>query len=752
MSASDTPHLVRWRADLASYVVDGDVAYLATELDVLALEGQLANALVETIDGSTNRVQIVAALSASFGEEQVGHALDELVERGLLVETDVPASPAVAYYEAAGVTGELSLAALGAGRVRINNRAGVDTTILEQTLRAAGVSVGLADLPTPSIEVLLVEDYLDASLAAINLDHLDTGIPLLLARSIGRVVWSGPLIVPRRSPCWACLAHRLEANRQAHVYLREQLLARKSAGSTPEHPGGAALVAGHIATEVTAFLVGIERPAVLQADDLLTGESTRHPVTRRPQCPACGDPTLLAKQSAAPVVLAARDTGSVDPSGHRAIAPAAMLERYGDQVSPLTGVAQSLTVLRTPHHSLHVVMSGQNVARRTRGIEALRHGLRSASSGKGTSETQARASALGEAIERSSAVFQGDEPRRTASLAELGDEAIDPRACLLYSERQYELRSIWNAGAAQFNRVYEPFDETAELDWSPVWSLTHGANRWLPTQYLYYGYPFEGRPPVAHADSNGCAAGTSIEDAILQGICELFERDAVALWWYNRVPRPAVDLDSLGDPYVDRLRAIYLELGREVWALDLTSDFGVPAIGAFSRAIDGPTEDILIAFGAHLDPRVAITRALTEMNQFLNAVLPAFGGGPPHYSGDAAFADWCRNATLDRHPYLVGDPTTVPRKASSWTSLLTGDLLGDVERCKGLLESAGHELLVLDQTRPDVGLPVVKVIAPGLRHFWPRFAPGRLFDVPVELGWLDRPTPEEELNTVGIFI
>ena len=41
-----------------------------------------------------------------------------------------------------------------------------------------------------------MEDYLDPALAAINLDHLDTGIPLLLARSVGRVVWSGPLIVP----------------------------------------------------------------------------------------------------------------------------------------------------------------------------------------------------------------------------------------------------------------------------------------------------------------------------------------------------------------------------------------------------------------------------------------------------------------------------------------------------------------------------------------------------------------------------
>ena len=40
-------------------------------------------------------------------------------------------------------------------------------------------------------------------------------------------------------------------------------------------------------------------------------------------------------------------------------------------------------------------------------------------------------------------------------------------------------------------------------------------------------------------------------------------------------------------------------------------------------------------------------------------------------------------------------------------------------------------MLVLNQTRPDIGLPVVKVIIPGLRHFWSRFGAGRLYDVPV---------------------
>jgi ribosomal protein S12 methylthiotransferase accessory factor len=49
-------------------------------------------------------------------------------------------------------------------------------------------------------------------------------------------------------------------------------------------------------------------------------------------------------------------------------------------------------------------------------------------------------------------------------------------------------------------------------------------------------------------------------------------------------------------------------------------------------------------------------------------------------------------------------------------------------------------------------VPVCKVIVPGLRHFWARFAPGRLYDVPVRLGWLDAPTPEDGLNPTPMFL
>jgi ribosomal protein S12 methylthiotransferase accessory factor len=74
------------------------------------------------------------------------------------------------------------------------------------------------------------------------------------------------------------------------------------------------------------------------------------------------------------------------------------------------------------------------------------------------------------------------------------------------------------------------------------------------------------------------------------------------------------------------------------------------------------------------------------------------------------------------------------------------DTREQVTACVNLAKRAGLDFLVLDQTRPDIEVPVARVIVPGLRHFYRRFAPGRLYDVPVKLGWRDRALSEHELN------
>ena len=80
------------------------------------------------------------------------------------------------------------------------------------------------------------------------------------------------------------------------------------------------------------------------------------------------------------------------------------------------------------------------------------------------------------------------------------------------------------------------------------------------------------------------------------------------------------------------------------------------------------------------------------------------------------------------------------------------DVTTGIRTIQQQLAAIGLEMLVLDQTRPDIGLPVVRVIVPGLRHFWARLGPGRLYDVPVRLGLLDEPTPYEKLNPIPLFM
>src|SRR5262249_10854650 len=161
-------------------------------------------------------------------------------------------------------------------------------------------------------------------------------------------------------------------------------------------------------------------------------------------------------------------------------------------------------------------------------------------------------------------------------------------------------------------------------------------------------------------------------------------------------------------------------------------------------------EDIVFGLGAHLDPKVALLRAVTELNQFLPAVFQVTQE-TERYHWDAEGVRFWKTATLASDPYLAPDVRAPLLTLGDYLPLAIGDLYDDICSCARALEERGLEVFLLDQTRPDAGLHVVRVIVPGLRHFWARFAPGRLYDVPVKLGWLPRPLAEDELNPFPIF-
>lgn len=748
--------LVGFKRHLRVEIMEGVGAFLFSENGVTALRGERIEALAALLDGTRDIAALIRETPEGMETDQVTRLIRRLVDAGLVGfrEPDELDSDerALAYWDACGL--RPSLRALTSARVGVVALGGctVGRTALE-VLAAAGlnaVATTAAEPPVGDLTVVLSDDYLNSALAEVDSVHRAAGVPWLLAKPDGMKVWVGPFFEPGESACWHCLASRLWQHRRAEACAQTELGRTGPASRPPVTiPALNATATQLVGLEVTKWLSGHRYPA---QHDVLTLDSTnllgvRHELRRRPQCSACGDPSVVAARAREAVVLQPARKAAGLGGGFRTLRPEQILERFRPLVSPVTGVVKAIE--RDPRGPtlINSFRSGPNLAAAARGMGSLRRGLRAHSGGKGVTELDAEVGALCEAIERHSATFHGDEEKVTGSLRALGEQAIDPQECLLFDDRQYADRTEWNRQHGPFQHVFPRFDETKAVSWTPVWSLTENRHRYLPTAMLYLGAPTALSGGLA-ADSNGNAAGSSLVDAVLQGALELIERDAVALWWYNRTSAPGVDLAAFDDPWITEVRSVYKAMGRQVWVLDVTSDLCVPAMVAVSRRIDGPREDILFGCGAHVDPHIALRRALAELNQLVPAVLD--GGLETLDDPDASW--WWRNATVANQPYLVPAARRLWHTPSHYAYQPNVDIKTDVDQIVAKLAERGMDMLVLDQTRPDIGLPVVKVIVPGLRHFWARFAPGRLFDVPVALGRLSAPTRYEDLNPVPFFL
>ncbi len=441
----------------------------------------------------------------------------------------------------------------------------------------------------------------------------------------------------------------------------------------------------------------------------------------------------MDKTAPSPRILQKREKSSTA----RSHLPEDTLRRYAYLIGQ-SGIVEELECLpHDPCGLVHVCVVRLRAAWQNRSFGPP-FALRAPCVGKGTTDAQARASALGEAVERHSAIFRGDEERIKASYQQLGNKGIHPNATMQFSARQYREREHGNQQESPHNWVPVPFDEQREIEWTPVWSLTAQQTKYVATALCYFGYSLSPEHDFCRPDSNGNAAGANWEDAFLRGFLEVVERDAVALWWYNRARRPSVDLASFDEPYFSALGELYRILGRDVVVLDITTDFQIPAFAALSSGKNAPV-DLLLGFGAHLDPRTAIARALTELNQSLTAVIG--GERTRFFVGEPL-----------ETAFLEPDPSSPTKRCGDYSPLDTEDLVENGKICADLAAKRGLETLLLDQTRPDVGMPAVKVMVPGMRPWWARFGPGRLYDVPVKMGWRATSLSEKQLNPCHLAV
>ena len=740
------------------HVIGDRQVLLVSETFNTLLRGQIHCDLMPLLDGRRGHRDIVATLASAHSAFDVETAIVSLASRGYIVSGDHAMPPGrAAYWSSLGASPRWAERRLEAATVAVVE----DADMLARRLDAAGIRSVRTDGVRPSLSVIVCDDYLHERHDAVNRRNIESGRPWMLLRPNGLQPLFGPIFRPADGgPCWACVAYRLRGHQEVHSFLRNLGGNPSAMQPSAAEPAVMEAVCGLAAAEIAKWLVLDdmapihERAIVL---DVVGHDGGQHPAMRRPQCVACGDEALYrADRPAEPVRLRPSPKSVLNSGGQRTVHPEETLARYRHLVSPITGVVTWLK--RTTDATdpwLHVYWAGNNLALRTRKFSSLRRSLRSKSAGKGSTPGQSEASALCEAIERYSGAFHGDEircRRRFVDFEHAGESAaIPPNEVQLFSDRQLDDAERINARGHPYNVVPARLDPEAEIDWSPVWSLTQGRHRYLPTSILYGMAEDEGDGTAFKADSNGCAAGNTLEEAILHGFLELVERDAFAIWWYNRLRLPQVDLTSFGDEYLASANEYYGRRQREMWVLDVTSDFGIPVFVAISRRTDKEAEDILYGAGAHTDPHIAALRAVCELNQCLQWIEGPGRQEAGHAVNDPVSQSWWRDGRLEDHPYLGPAPGAAHRDKSDYAVPDTNDTQEDVEYCRALVEARGMEFLVLDQTRPDIGMPVARVMIPGMRHFWERFAPGRLFDVPVSMGWRERPVSEEQLNPIPVI-
>ncbi|HEY9803088.1 TOMM precursor leader peptide-binding protein [Anabaena azotica] len=768
-------------------VVEPKHVYLLDEQSAHALTGRLYCQILPLLDGKHHLDDIYRKLNGLVEREHIDYVLDRLYEKGYLTEATVDLSQEVAaFWSALGVVPSIVIRALekAVTLMAVGEGIGEKTTAsLAIVMKDMGLNVQSPnenDQSTTSstFQVVLTDDYLQPQLAEINRQALEIEQPWLLVKPVGNMFWVGPIFIPGETGCWDCLAQRLRGNRE----IETSILRQKQKQNLPDDsyclenrgdvigclptaratlPSSLQMGLQFAVTEIAKWLVkqqiktasaeGTPQNPVsfstLEAKivtfNFVTQELQTHILSHRPQCPTCGNPQLLRERGFQPITLQPQNKHFIWDGGHRTYTPEQTLQSHQHLISPLTGIVTELVRISDPSNPLvHTYRAGHSFGSAT-SLRGLRHSLRHKSSGKGKTDSQSRTSGFCEAVERYSGIYQGDEPRILSTLAELGDRAIHPDNCLLFSDYQYANRENLNAiSTVVHDWIPQRFDASQIIDWTPVWSLTEQTHKYLPTAFCYYDYPSSKDHHFCRADSNGNAAGNTLEEAILQGFMELVERDSVALWWYNRLKRPSVDLASFDEPYFVELQNFYQKNHRELWVLDLTADLEIPTFAGISRRTNGDSERIIAGFGTHFDPTIAILRAVTEVNQ-IGLELDKI----PLSELQGDFKNWMLSATLENKPYLAPDQTTPLKVAGDYSQRWSDDIYTDVMTCVEIAQQAGLETLVLDQTRPDVGLNVVKVIVPGMRHFWSRFGVGRLYDIPVKLGWRNSPLSEGEMNS-----
>lgn len=319
-------------------------------------------------------------------------------------------------------------------------------------------------------------------------------------------------------------------------------------------------------------------------------------------------------------------------------------------------------------------------------------------SGKGASETVARISAIMESFERCLAEqpemsmnLKGSDiggERRTGTYENFRDDSLNPNDLLLPM----------------------PLLAATVLEWVGGWDMLCEEEIFVPANAVFHPYIPAGGLSLFRSNTNGLAAGNTMEEAVLHGLLEVVERDALGIAEYTKNPgRELIVKDGINLELTKKFEDAGIPV--KLWLLD--SDVDIPTVVA---ALDDPVlrDPALLVMGAgsHLKPEIAATRALTEAAQ--SRVVQIHGARE-----DTNRESIVRTIGYDRlrrmNGYWYG--TTKSIGIDELEDSSSDSPVKNIETVIERLGNAAKKAIIVDLSRNGVKVPVVRAIIPSFELF-----------------------------------
>ncbi|MCK9150346.1 YcaO-related McrA-glycine thioamidation protein [Methanobacterium alcaliphilum] len=371
---------------------------------------------------------------------------------------------------------------------------------------------------------------------------------------------------------------------------------------------------------------------------------------------------------------------------HRALKPSQTIEKVEKKLKK-AGVSRITDITHLDRVGIPVYSAIRPTAQ---------EGAVSIYAGKGATPIQAKASAMMEAFERYSAEKIGEHQSKIIKGDfEKLDNCINPQSLIL---PQNSIRMI-----------------EKDLEWVEAVDIKSEEKYLVPANAVYHPYYSEKSALLFKSNTNGLASGNLIEEAVFHGITEVIERDAWSIFEVNRCQKTEIKCEESDNEIINGLLAKFNDAQINIKIIDLTADIKVTTIAAV--ADDPVLKDpalLTMGVGTHLDPKIAVIRALTEVAQSRATQIH----GTREDTVRAVFmrkAGYDRMKRINKHWFGEMDKQVhledLKNKSSSSFKKDINTSLKEIERC-GI-----EKVLFVDLTRENIKIPVVRVIIPGMEVF-----------------------------------